>query len=76
MVTAAPDPAAFRFEMVCEAIAPDGTRTRVGSYPVPPRCLVCGGPVLDAELRMLANLATVNNVAGLICRSHPGVWVH
>ncbi len=71
----APNPASLRFEMVCEAIAPDGTRTRIGSYEIPSRCLICGGPVVDSDLKMRAMIATVNNVSGLICPAHQGTWV-
>lgn len=63
----------IRFEMVVEAIHPDGRRARVGSYPVPACCLMCGGPVVEGE-EMRARMATVNNQAGLVCLDHgPGM---
>ncbi len=64
--------AALRFELVCESIAPDGTRTRVGSFPIPACCLICGGRVYDDAYVMRARLATVNNQAGLVCNNHGG----
>lgn len=38
------DPGAFRFEAVYEAIAPDGSRTRIGSFAIAAMC------VLPAEM--------------------------
>lgn len=67
------DPSAFRFEMVCEVIAPDGTRTRVGSYPIPSVCLTCGSsPIAPDRATGTASvdgstMATVNNRTGLLC---------
>jgi len=67
-------PAAFRFEYVCEAIAPDGSRTRIGSFSIPSACLTCGrSPVLvdssgNAEVDGGTMLATVNNQTGMLCR--------
>lgn len=68
-----PDAGAFRFEMVCEAIAPDGTRIRVGAYGIPGVCLTCGGSVInDDYTSATANMdgttmATVDNRPGLLC---------
>ncbi len=64
--------AALRFELVCEAIAPDGTRTRIGAFPIPACCLICGGRVYDDTYRMWASIATVNNQTGLVCPNHGG----
>lgn len=67
------DPGAFRFEMVCEAIAPDGTRIRVGSYPIPSVCLTCGDSVIvDDYTTGTAHMdgttmVTLNNRSGLMC---------
>lgn len=67
------DPGAFRFEMVCEAVAPDGTRTRLGSYGIPDLCLLCSGPVIvDDWSTGTADCAgsvmvTHNNQPGLMC---------
>ncbi len=64
--------AALRFELVCEAIAPDGTRTRVGAFPIPACCLICGGRTYDDAYVMRAHLGVVNNQSGLICNNHGG----
>lgn len=66
---------AFRFEYVCEAIAPDGSRSRIGSFSIPSVCLICGrSPVLvdsagNAEVDGGTMLATVNNRTGMLCRA-------
>ncbi len=64
--------ATLKFELVCEAIAPDGTRTRVGGFPIPACCLICGGRTYDDTYRMWASIATVNNQTGLVCHNHGG----
>lgn len=67
------DLGAFRFEYVCEAIAPDGSRSRIGSFPVPSVCLMCGcSPITDDFATGTATLdgamlVTVNNRCGLLC---------
>lgn len=67
------DPGAFRFEYVCEAIAPDDTRIRIGSFPIPSHCLLCAGQVIvddwatgTAHMNGTA-MANVNNQPGLLC---------
>jgi hypothetical protein len=67
------DPASFRFEMVCEAVAPDGGRTRIGSYEISPNCLLCGESFLNDDFSTgTANvdgstMATVYNHTGVLC---------
>lgn len=67
------DSGAFRFEYVCEAIAPDGTRTRFASFGIPSACLLCGrSPIVDAFATGTASmegatLATVRNQPGILC---------
>lgn len=67
------DRGAFRFEYVCEAIAPNGTRTRVGSFAIPSVCLTCGrSPIADDHATGTATLdgatlVTINNRPGLLC---------
>lgn len=69
----APDPGAFRFEYVCEAIAPDDSRRRIGSFEVPATCLLCGGSVINQDFATAtanvdgSSMATVNNEPGLVC---------
>lgn len=61
---------AFRFEMVCEMIAPDGTRTRVGSFPIPSNCLICGQSIVSSSGALSAACITRNNQNGLACDRH------
>lgn len=67
------DRGAFRFEMACEAIAPDGTRTRICTFPVPSVCLTCGNsPIEDDYATATAHVdgstvVTINNQIGLLC---------
>lgn len=67
------DSGAFRFEYVCEAVAPDGSRTRVGSFAISSVCLLCGrSPVVDDYATGTASidggtLATINNQPGIVC---------
>lgn len=62
------DPSTFRFEYVCEAIGPDGSRHRIGSFAIPAQCLLCGRLAADATAGMDGTtLATVNNRCGLVC---------
>lgn len=67
------DPGAFRFEAVYEVVAPDGSRTRIGSYPIPSVCLTCGGPIIHDDYTTGTatvegtTMATVNNQDGMLC---------
>lgn len=65
----------FRFEIVCEAIAPDGTRTRVGGFDIPSGCIVCGVSVIGDDLKVWARLGNTGGRFGMICLSHDGRWV-
>jgi hypothetical protein len=71
----APDPGVFRFEYVCEAIAPDNTRRQVGSFAVPATCLLCRGSVINQDFATAtanvdgSTMATFNNEPGLVCAS-------
>ncbi len=61
----------IRFEMVCEMIRPDGSRVRVGSFPIPSTCLICGRPAVNADGILDANHITRNNQNGFACTHHP-----
>lgn len=67
------DPGAFRFEAVYEAIAPDGSRTRIGSYAIPSVCLTCGGPIIHDDYATGTasvdgtTMVTVGNQPGMLC---------
>ncbi len=60
-----------RFEVVVEAVAANGGRARIVSWPIPDRCLMCAAPIVDGAGNFDATIVTMNSQVGFVCKHHP-----